>query len=51
MEYPSAPGPPVTDILLYGGIAVAVIFAMSRYSETLIRSISKLVEDVNRQRE
>ncbi len=37
-------------LLMYGGVAVAVIFAMAYFSQTLLNSITELTKTLNKKR-
>jgi hypothetical protein len=37
-------------LLMYGGVAVAVIFAMAYFSRTLLNSITELTKTLNKKR-
>ncbi|MEW6498504.1 MAG: hypothetical protein AB1589_39300 [Cyanobacteriota bacterium] len=38
----------LTPLLMYGGVAVAIIIAMAYYSQTLLKSIADLVKALNK---
>jgi len=37
-------------LLMYGGVAVAVIFAMAYFSQNLLNSITQLIKTLNKKR-
>ncbi|NER45724.1 MAG: hypothetical protein F6J92_03355 [Symploca sp. SIO1A3] len=39
----------LTPLLIYGGVAVAMVIALTRYSKTLIESVAKLVKIVKKE--
>jgi len=51
---PEPPLPPesgnISSLMVYGGVAVAVILAMAYFSQTQLKSIAELLKTVNKPR-
>ncbi|HEY9873370.1 MAG TPA: hypothetical protein V6D12_08025 [Candidatus Obscuribacterales bacterium] len=47
-QSPASVGGGLTPILIYGGVAVAVIIAMAYFSQILLESITKLFKATNK---
>ncbi len=51
---PDPPLPPesgnISSLMVYGGVAVAVILAMAYFSQTQLKSIAELLKTVNKPR-
>lgn len=48
-ESPAQPEGGLNPLLVYGGVSVAVIFALAYFSQTLLDAIAKLFKTTNKQ--